>query len=135
MTAVTPVNPGVDTITAQKATVISDLVAGEALRQCVACVIEADGQVAETLAAAANAAAAIHGITPRAAAAGEPVTLLGVGTRFQYDGDGGLTPGAAYFVGATGGIDDATALGDVTGAFVAVSATDLVLIKVTPVGG
>lgn len=135
MATVASSNPGVDTITARKATHISDLVAGENLGACEACYIDSDGTVKKSLGAAANAAGAVLGIVSRAALAGEVVTLHGVGTRFQWTDAGSLTPGAPYYVAAAGGIDNATQLGDTTGCFVAADVNDLVLIKLQSVGG
>lgn len=136
MTAVVASNPSMDGVTAQKAGVISDLKAGGTIAPLVACVIEADGDVVPSNATAATLPGAIHGVIPRGAVVGEPVALYGVGTRFQWDDTGGLTPGAQYFVlaNAAGGIDDTATVGDTLGAFIAVSTTDLVLIRLQGVG-
>ena len=91
------------------------LVAGEALLTAAPCYIKAsDGKVYMSNGTAANEAAKVDGFSPRAYTSGEPVTLLGKGTIFEYGT--GLTVGATYYVGATAGrLDDGATTGDSVG--------------------
>ena len=118
-----------DTGTAQFAPQLSgDLYAGEALLVAAPCHIESDGKVYMSNATAANADAVTLGFTPRATASGEPVTLFGIGTRFRYAS--GMTPGDTLYLGATDGrLDDAATTGDAEGIAIAVSATDIVIVR------
>ncbi len=135
MTAVVASNPSIDAVTAQKSGVISDVIAGETIPACVAVRIDdSTALVVASLGAAEDIASAVHGICPRAALINEPVAIYGVGTRFQWDSTGSLVPGAQYFLGATGGVDDTTTAGDEGGIFIAVSTKDLVLIALLGIG-
>lgn len=91
-----------------------NLYAGEALDACAACYIAAaDGKVYMSNGTANNEAATFDGFTPRACAAGEPVTLLGIGTRMRYGT--GLTVSQLLFVAATAGrLDTAATTGGLT---------------------
>jgi hypothetical protein len=83
----------------------------------------------------ANEASRIHGFTPRAAAAGEPVTLYGVGARFGY-ADSGLTPGAPLYLGTTAGrLDTAATTGGTVPTATALNATDILVVALKPVQG
>lgn len=136
MAVVASSNPGADNINAQKTAKVEGFVgSGETLPALSAGYFQADGSIALSLGAAANAAGAVHGVCLRTAETGEPVTLYGAGTVFQWTDAGSLTPGAQYFLGAAGGVDDAATLGDSTGVFVAISNTDLMLIKLQGIGG
>jgi hypothetical protein len=114
--------------------VAAGLIAGEALDVCAPCYVKsADGYVYMSNATSANEAAEVVGFTPRAVAAGQPVTLFGVGTRFKYS-ESLLTPGDIYFVGATAGrLDDAATTGDTYGCAQALTATDILIIHTSPV--
>jgi hypothetical protein len=119
-----------DTTSIQRCPQIPSLTAGEALDVLAPCCLKSDGLVYMSNGTAADAAAKIDGITPRAYASGDTnVTLHGKGARFRYAASG-LTPGAVYFMGATAGrFDTAATTGDAVGIAKAVSATDLRLIR------
>lgn len=119
-------NASLDVSTAQFAPQIPDLVAGEALDAAAPCYIKAaDGKVYMCNAAAADEKAVLAGFTARAVAAGQPVTLFGLGTRFHY-ADSGLTPGQKLYLAATAGrLDTAATVGDGVGVAQAVTATDI----------
>lgn len=113
------------------------LTAGESLDALAPCYIkQSDGKVYMSNATAANEAAGVFGITPRAYASGDTnVTLFGRGIKFRY-ASSGLTPGATYYLGATAGrIDTAATTGDGQGIARAISATVLQLIRDIPVPG
>jgi hypothetical protein len=108
---------------------ITGLFAGEALAYGHACYIKAaDGLVYKSTAAGDNEAAKIHGFTGRLVAIGQPVTLLGVGTRFHYAASG-LTPGAQLFLSAVtaGELATAAGVGDSVGCAFAIDATDIMV--------
>jgi hypothetical protein len=117
-----------DATTGMIAPQISGLIAGAAIPVCAPCYIkQADGKVYPCDGAAADEKAVFAGICPRAANAGEPVTLFGLGTVIKY-ADETLTPGKKYFIGATGGagaggVDTAATTGDAVGFAQAISAS------------
>ena len=90
------------------------LVAGEALDAAAPCYIKgSDGKVYMSNGTAANEAARCLGFTPKAYAAGEPVTLFEGGAEFEYGA--GMTPGAPLYVGGTKGrLDTAATTGGTT---------------------
>jgi hypothetical protein len=124
----------IDTSTAQFAPQIPDLLAGEDLDIAAPCYIKSsDGKAYMTNATAANEAAEVVGFTARAVKSGQPVTLFGSGTRFRYAASG-LTPGDLYYAGATAGrLDTAATTGDAMGVAMAVTATDIVVVRHSPV--
>lgn len=129
MAIVVPVAPSVDVITAQFAPQITGLYAGEAIEPCAPCYIkEEDGKV--YMWDDAYVGAVFAGICPRLAAAEQPVTLLGLGTRFGYGS--GLLPGRVlYLVGSEGDhgkYDDAPTAGDPNGVLMCIDTTDVVII-------
>lgn len=90
-----------------------NLIAGEALGVADACYINADGMVYRANGTAANAAARVRGFTPRAIAAGQPVSLFGKGAKFEYAS--GMTPGADLYLATTaGGLDTVATTGGTT---------------------
>jgi hypothetical protein len=105
--------------------IAGDVYAGEALDACAPCYIKAsDGLVYMSNGTAANEAAKFDGFTARAVAAGQPVTLYGIGARFGYGS--GLTPGANYYIGATAGrLDSAATTGGTVAVARAINATDI----------
>ena len=105
------------------------LYAGEALSVCAPCYIKAsDGKVYQSNGTAANEAAKFDGITPRACAIGEPVTLLGVGTRMRYGT--GLVIGTDLFVSATAGrLDDVASVGGLRAIARVRTATDIQITR------
>lgn len=126
-------NAGIDASTAMYAPQITGLLAGQDLDVAAPCYIKtSDGKVYMTDATAANEAAECVGFTPRAVKSGEPVTLFGAGARFQYGTS--LTPGNVLYLGATAGrLDSAATVGDSMGAAMVVDATDIVVIRTSPV--
>ena len=134
MTVVVASNPSADTINLSKGTKVEGF-AAEAIPALSAVHIDSAGAIALSLGAAADAAGAIVGVVPRDAITGEPVTAYGVGTVYQWDSTGSLTPGQQLFLAVAGGIDDVATTGDVTGHFVAISTTDVMLIALQSIGG
>lgn len=120
---------GIDISSAQFAPQIPDLIAGEDLDMAAPChILAADGLVYMSNATAADADAALDGFTARPVKAGEPVTLFGKGTRFQYGS--GLTPGATLYMGATDGrLDTAATTGDANGVAKVINATDIRIVR------
>jgi len=106
---------------------IPDVLAGEDLAIGAPCHIDHGGLVRLSNATNADADAAVHGFAARNAKAGEPITLLGIGTRFHYAA-GTLTPGTPlYLAAADGRLDDAPTVGDPTGIAFAVDDSDIVI--------
>lgn len=105
-----------------------DLYAGEALDPVAPCYIKAsDGLVYMSNGTAVNEAARCMGFTPRAVAAGQPVTLYRLGARFGYGSS--LTIGALYYVAATAGrLDTAPTTGGLVAIAEAISSTDIQVI-------
>jgi hypothetical protein len=128
----------VDASTAMFAPQITGLLAGEAIDVCAPCYIKSsDGKVWMSNGTAVNEAAEFVGFCPRAALAGEPVTLYGFGTRMRYAASG-LTPGDILYIGATAGrLDTAATTGDTAagGTAQVISATDIRVIRTRVVGG
>lgn len=116
-------NASVDGSTALPNQPISGLLAGEAIAATDFVYIKSDGKVWKALAAAANAAAKIAGISPRTVAVGEPCTILpGPGQVFKYS-DGTLTPGAVLFLAETAGkLSSIATTGDAVGVAQAIDA-------------
>jgi len=107
---------------------ISGLIAGEAIAVGDLCRVHSDGTAMLTNATALNATAQVWGIAATAAAAGQPVTLLGEGVRIRYAS--GLTPAATLYAGATAGrLDTAATTGDAVGVAVCLSATEIIIIR------
>jgi hypothetical protein len=124
----------VETTTAMKAPQISGLLAGEAIAACDFCYIKSDGLVWRSVGSSDAAAAETLGVSPIAAAVGEPVTILGVGTIVgQYAT--GLTPGANYYLGAAGALDTAATTGGVSPVAKAISATDIIVTSMATLHG
>lgn len=119
-----------DTSTGMFAPQISgDLIAGEALDIAAPCYIKAsDGKVYMSNGTADTEPARVFGFTPRAASAGEPVTLMGAGARFRYGS--GLTIGTQLYPSGTAGrLDDAATTGGDVACAVVISATDIVVTR------
>lgn len=130
MATLTRASVSVDTSTAQFASQIPDLVAGEALTAGDWVYIKSDGKIWKTDGTAANAASATIGMVAKSYAVGRAVTVFGVGTRFRYST--GMTPGARYFNSATAGaLDTAATTGGLLPVARAVSATDIIIISLT----
>jgi len=125
---------GLDASSGMYAPQISDgLVAGadigSASQAVTPCYIKgADGKVYPTDGTAADEKAILAGVAARFTKAGEPVTLFGVGTKFEYTTS--ATPGAKLFLAATAGrLDTAATTGDALGCFAAITATLIRVIK------
>lgn len=120
----------IDAASAMYANQITGLLAGEDLAVAAPCYIKSsDGKLYLSLGTAANEAAEIVGFTARAAKAGEPVTVFGVGARFRYAASG-LTAGDKYYLATTAGkLDTATTTGDSVGVAQAINATDIRVIR------
>jgi hypothetical protein len=114
--------------------VVAGLLAGEALDVVAPCYIKSsDGLVYMSNGTSANEAAEVVGFTPRAVAIGQPVTLFGPGSRFKYS-DSLLTPGDMYYLGVTAGrLDTAATTGDAFGYAIALTATDILIVRTRPV--
>lgn len=114
-----------DASTGMFAPQITDLIAGEDIDAAAPCYIAAaDGKVYMFDATAANEKARLAGFCPRAAKAGQPVTLFGAGARFSYGS--GLTPGSILYGAATKGrLDTAATVGDAVGIAQVITATDI----------
>lgn len=135
MTLVASSNPSLE---AASAAIVPPIVAtlAEDIDEMAPCGLDSSGEIIMSNATAATAPGQFLGVCPRGGLAGEPGTLFGVGTQFQWTDAGGLTPGAPYFVGATDGtIDDTTTVGDTLGSFVAVTANDLAVVRTRVIGG
>lgn len=122
-------NASMDASTGMFAPQITGLIAGENLDVAAPCYIKSsDGKVYMSNGTAANEAAEIVGFTPRAAKAGQAITLFGKGARFGYGS--GLTPGDKLFIGATAGrLDTAATTGDAVGVAQVITATDIRVIR------
>lgn len=115
-----------DASTGMFAPQITDLIAGENLDAAAPCYIgSADGKVYMCNATAAGTQTTrCAGFTPRAALAGQPITLFSVGARFSYGS--ALTPGSILYLGATAGrLDTAATTGDAVGVAQVITATDI----------
>jgi hypothetical protein len=107
------------------------LVAGEALLAAAPCYVKAsDGLVYMSNGTAATEAASCFGFTARATAAGQPVSLFSIGTKFEYAS--GMTPGAKLYVGTTAGrLDTAATTGGTVAVARAYDATHIQVIAIT----
>jgi hypothetical protein len=125
---------GLDASSAMYAPQISDgLLAGadlgSATQAVTPCYIKgSDGKVYPTDGTALGEAAVLAGFCARFTKSGEPVTLFGVGTKFEYAT--GLTPGARLYLAATAGrLDTAATTGDPNGVAAAITATLIRVIR------
>lgn len=141
MADLTKVNPNVDGISASKGVTISELLAGEALSAGDSVYIKSDGKVWKAVSTVKDTLTVETGTTDFAIdvakfdglvnsdyAAGEPVTIFGLGCIFGYGS--GLTPGAFYWVSDTAGklATARMATGD-SAVAKAVSSTDILIIR------
>lgn len=126
----------VDASTAMFAPQITGLLAGEAIDICAPCYIKSsDGLVYMTNATGTTEPSEFVGICPRAALAGQPVTLYGYGTRMRYAASG-LTPGDILYAAATAGrLDTAATVGDTLGTVQVLTATDVRVVRTRVQGG
>lgn len=132
MSLVTRSNASIDASTAMYAPQLTGLEAGEDLDVAAPCYIKSsDGKVYMCNGTSANEAAEFAGFTPRAVKSGQPVTLFGLGARFRYGSS--LTPGDVFYMGATAGrLDTAATTGDSLGLAMAISSTDVVVTRSSP---
>ena len=107
-----------DTRSAQVAPVYSggpgeEFLAGEAISAGSPCYMDpADGLIYLCDATANDEKAVVMGWAAKDRAAGQVIDLLGIGTIFNYDEDGGLTPGDLFYLATTAGrLDDAAQTG------------------------
>lgn len=104
--------------------IAGDLNAGEALDIAAPCRIASDGMVYLSDGTADDAVAKFDGLTPRAVAADQPVSLYGSGARFWYET--GLTPGARFSAaGKPGRHDTAPTTGRLAPIAAAINTTDI----------
>ena len=136
-TAIPWAGASVDPMTAMFAPQIADLKAGADLPLGACCYIDNAGLAQLCDATAADEKGSFHGITGRSVKSGQPVTLLGPGTRLQYDEAAGLTPGAQLFLDVlgTGSLNDTAQTGDSTGVAVALTTTDIMITEYKLIGG
>ena len=120
----------VDTSTGLVNMPITGLIAGENIATCDMVYIKSDGLVWRATAAAANAAAKPAGIAPRAADAGQPITILpGPGQVVKYS-DAALTPGAILYLGETAGaLSSIATTGDAVGVAQAIDSSNIRLTR------
>lgn len=123
-------NASLDASTGMFAAQITGLFAGEDLDPAAPCWIDDDdGRVYMSNGTAAGEAAGFVGFTPRAAQAGQPVTLFSVGARFHYSA-AGLTPGQKLYIAATAGrLDDAPTTGGQFAVARAIDPSDIQCIR------
>lgn len=116
-----------DTTTAHFATQLTGSVTGEPIDVNQPVELRADGKLYK-----ASGTGAFLGVSPRTAkVANQALTVHGIGQRFHASDAGTLTRGKVYFLGATPGqISDAATAVDAQGAFVAVSANDLMVVRI-----
>ncbi len=120
-----------DLNSARRASQISGLHAGEdGIKRGMPCRVDSNGEVVRSNASADDANAQVDGFAARDANEGEPITLMGIGLRMQYNAAGDLTPGDTLYVAAADGeLDDTSTTGDANGVARAVSSTDIVIIR------
>lgn len=116
-----------DTTTAHFATQVTGNVTGEPIEVNQPVELRPDGRLYK-----ASGTGIFVGVSPRTVkVANQALTAHGVGQRFHASDAGALTPGKAYFLGATAGqISDAATANDAQGAFVAVSKHDLMVVRI-----
>ena len=117
-----------DTVTARFANQFAgDTLAGEALSPASCVEIRPGGRKAQVFKVSTGFFA---GIVQEGKAIGQPCTVYGSGAIFQASDAGTLTVGALYYVSDTAGrISDAASIKDTRGAFLAVSTTELQILR------
>lgn len=130
MSQITRKNVTVDANSARVAPQISGLLAGEdGIKAGMPCRVDSNGEIVRSNASSAGDEANVDGFAATDADTGDPVTLYGAGTRFQYAES--LTKGATlYLASANGELDDAPQPGDPDGVAVAISGKDIVVQRV-----
>ena len=112
----------VDANTAMVAAQVSGLLAGEDIAAGTPVYIKASDNKLYKYASGE----AFAGIAARTVKTGQALTVFGIGTRFHAS-DTALTANT-YYVGAAGTISDAATAVDARGAFIRVSANDLLVV-------
>lgn len=117
---------GLDTSTAHFATQVTGLIAREPIPASAPVEIRALGIYK------ASGTGTFMGVAATELKVGnQAITIKGIGQRFHASDEGNLTPGAVYYLGATAGtISDTPTANDAQGAFVAVSAHDLMVVRI-----
>lgn len=118
---------GLDTTTSHFATQHTGSNTGEPIDVNQPVELRADGRLYK-----ASGTGTFMGISPRTVkVANQALTAKGVGQRFHASDAGTLVIGKTYYLGATAGyISDAATANDAQGAFVAVSAHDLMVARI-----
>lgn len=119
----------IDTFSGMKAPVVSGLFAGENIDAGSPCYLKSDGKVYMSVSTVViGAKTNVLGFAPKAYKTGDPITVYGLGARFDYGTD--LTVGAFLYVSDTKGklADSAVASNDLP-VCVCVSKTDIVVIR------
>ena len=126
MSAVTlSANSSVDLSTAMYAMQLSGKVAAENIDAGMPVCLKSDGKLYKYA-----AGQFFIGIAARTVRTGQALTVFGTGARFHVSDAGALTMGALYYVKDAGVIETAASASDTVGAFIAVSAKDLQVIRV-----
>jgi hypothetical protein len=97
---------GSNSYSAAKYGLTMPLEAGEAIVGGYACYVKSDGKawLAGTAVATGTTQVAFDGFAMRDYAAGDAVTLIGVGNIVMLDGNAGLTAGKELYLSATAGV-------------------------------
>jgi hypothetical protein len=122
---------GIDISTAVVNQLLTGLIAGEDIALCDLVYLKSDGKVWRATAAAANAAAKAIGVAPRAAKAGQPITVVPGPNQVVRWSDAALgTPGTLLFVGETAGtLSSIATTGDAVGFAQVIDASNIRLIR------
>lgn len=134
MTLIASSNPSIEAVSA---VIIPPIVAimAEDIDPLAPCLLNSDGEIEMSNGTTVGATSAFIGVAARGGLAGQPGSLYGVGTQFEWDDQGGLTPGAPYFIGTTDGtIDDTATTADNLGSFMAITAKVLVVTAIRNLG-
>ncbi len=117
----------IDPVTAQWASQVSGLKAGEALKNAAFVYVASDGDINESIVGSGSATV---GVVGRQVVSGEPATVFGAGTIIgQYSA--GMTPGTILFLSDTdpGSVEDAATVADIKGVAIVLTATDLLVTR------
>jgi hypothetical protein len=121
---------GIDTNSAMRCVIVSELFAGEALAKLDAVRIDSDGTVMKAVSTQCTISgeADFDGIVDRVYATGQPVTIFGQGVVCRYAT--GMTPGMPLWVSSNAGLlSDAKVASADEPVAKAISATDIKVIK------
>jgi hypothetical protein len=125
-------SPSIDSSNPLIPQIAGDQFAGEAIGACDLCYLNTDGKWYRANGTALGITVRFPHVCPTAAQPGQAITLFGPRIRYRYAAAGTLTPGSIYYISATtpGSLDTAATTGDTTGTVVAVTDTDVVLVRV-----